>query len=305
MNEGDSPTRRRTYGSTLGIVVFLLPGVGLYTLFMLYPTIQSFIYSLVEWEVLKPTTRFAGFGNYARLLNDEVVRIALANNARAWLLYAAVALPLAIMLAFALSRKARGASMFRFLYYIPNVCAASVLALIWRFLLTQEFGLNALLRRLGLGSLILPWLSADGIVQWTTNLPQTWSRVGFWTVIFLAAISGISEELYEAAQLDGANAWHELWYITLPGIRGVYVSANVLAMTWALSTYIYQYILTQGGPLYLSETLMTHTLNTLFENQNWGYGSTLAVFQFVLSAVVSLSVWRFLRRGDQTIGGMA
>jgi len=305
MKSTHSRARGRAYGSNLGIFLFLLPGVGLYTALMLYPTLVSFVYSVVQWQALRPTTEFAGFGNYVKLFSDPVVLIALSNNLRAWILYTGVNLPLALVLAFALSRKVRGGSLFRLLYYIPNVCAASVLAMVWQFLLTRDYGLNAVLTRLGLAEYIRPWLSTPGIVEWTTNLPQTWARVGFWTVVFLAAISSIPEELYESAQLDGANAWHELRHITLPGIRAVYVSASVLALVWALDTYIYQYILTKGGPLHMSETLVSYTINTLFDNQNWGYGSALAVFQFGLSAIVAVLLWRFLRRRDQSVEGKA
>ena len=115
----------------------------------------------------------------------------------------------------------------------------------------------------------------------------------------------LREELYEAAQLDGAGAWQELRHVTLPGIRGVYLSSNILALIGSLNSYIYQYIMTEGGPLHRSETLMTHTLTTLFKNNDWGYGSTLAVVQFVLGAAISLVVWRFARRGLQTMEGVS
>ena len=297
--------RRGQYGSTLGIMLFLLPGMGVYLIFMLYPTIQSLLYSVIEWQGLKPIWRFQGFQNYSRLLKDPVLLIALSNNLRAWLLYAVVALPISVLLAYALGRRARGAGFFRILYYIPNVCGGSILALIWRFLYTQEYGFNYVFRSLGLGALIRPWLSADGIVQWTTNVPQTWARVGFWTVVFLAAMSSIPEELYEAAQLDGANAWQEVIHVTLPGIRSVYLSANILAVINSLNTFVFQYIMTEGGPLHRSETLMTHTLSTLFAKNNWGYGSTLAVFQFALGAIISLIIWRLARQGMQTLEGVS
>jgi multiple sugar transport system permease protein len=236
------------------------------------------------------------------MLTDPIVGIALMNNLRAICLHGFVGLPLALLLAYGLSRKVRGALVFRFFYYFPNVATVTILAVMWKFLLTQEYGLNALIRLVGLGSFIRPWLSTDGIVQWTTNIPSTWQAVGFWAVIFVAAISGISRELYEAARIDGANAWHEFRYIVLPSVRNVYLSATVASINWALGTYIYQFIMTEGGPLHMSQTLTSYTVMRLYTTElvDWGYGSALAVLQFALGVVVSVVVWRLSRQRRET-----
>jgi ABC-type sugar transport system permease subunit len=207
-----------------------------------------------------------------------------------------------MLLAFGLTRKIRGSLTFRFLYYFPNVATATILALMWQFLFTQPYGLNAIFRLVGLDSLIRPWLSADGIVQWTTNVPATWQSVGFWTVIFVAAISGIAAELYEAARIDGAGVWHELRYIVLPSVRNVYLSATIVSINAALGTYIYQYIMTKGGPLNMSQTLTSYTVMRLYTTEfiDWGYGSTLAVLQFAFGAAVSAFVWRFTIQHRET-----
>jgi raffinose/stachyose/melibiose transport system permease protein len=291
-------SRRGHYGGPIGILLFLLPGVGLYTAVMVYPAVQSLIYSVIEWQGVRPVWRFGGFEQYARMLTDPIVRMALGNNLRAISLHIFLGLPLALLLAFGLTRKVRGALVFRFLYYFPNVATVTILAVMWKFLFTQEYGLNAVLRLVGLGSIIRPWLSTDGIVQWTTNIPSTWQAVGFWTVILVAAISGISQELYEAARIDGANAWHEFIYIVLPSIRNVYLSATVASVNWALGTYIYQFIMTEGGPLHKSQTLTSYIVVRLSSRElvDWAYGSTLAVLQFALGVVVSAAVWRLSRR---------
>jgi len=297
-------SRRGRYGNPIGIFLFLLPGLGVYTLLMLYPTVQSFIYSVVKWEGMRPAAEFGGFGYYAQMLEDPVVLIALGNNLRALALRVLVQLPIALLLAFALSRKVRGVSLFRFLFYIPCVTSGAALALLWRFIYNSQYGIiNSLLRRLGMASIIRPWLSTDGIVQWTTNIPETWQWVGFYMVILLAAINGIPEEHFEAAQLDGANAWHELIYITLPSIRSVYLATNIAVLNDALITYVYQFILTDGGPLHLSETLTTYTLKQIWTLRNWGYGSTLAVLQFCLAMISAMIVWRLARRQPREIGG--
>jgi len=299
MNRSISISRKRSYGTPLGIALFLLPGLGLYTVLMLYPSVQSFAYSLLDWEGLRATKEFVGLANYAHVLRDPVVQVALGNNLRALLLYMVVQLPLALLLAFALSRRVRFVSLWRFLYYVPCVTSGSVLALLWLFVFTADYGLNRILRELGMGFLARPWLSADGIVQWTTNLPATWQWVGFYMVIFLAAIGSIPEERFEAAQIDGASAWQQLIHITLPGIKLVYVAAGITALKDALGAYIYQFIMTEGGPLHMSETLVSYTLSLIWTDRQWGYGSALAVLHFALSAIVAGLVWRFARRTSE------
>ena len=305
MNRRRIMFRTGRYGSPLGILLFLLPGVGMYTLLELYPILQSFAYSVIGWQGMRPTWQYAGLQYYSRMLSDSVIPKALGNNLRAWFLYACVQIPVALLLAYALSRKVRGASLFRTLYFIPQVTSATLLALLFRFLLTTEYGLNELLRRLGLGNLIRPWLSANGVVQWTTNLPDAWVGVGFWVVVFLAAISGIPEELFEAAQLDGANAWQELRYVMLPSLSGILVFANANAIINALGAYIYQFVMTQGGPLHRSETLASYTLYWVWPRAHlpdWGYASALAVLQFALGIAGSVLVFRVAGWSKDRVG---
>ena len=148
---------------------------------------------------------------------------------------------------------------------------------------------------------IRPWLSADGIVQWTTSFPTAWQFIGFFMVIFLAALAGIPEEYYEAAALDGAGAWRQLVDITLPSIKPVYVSAMILALQIALGAYIYPVLMTEGGPLHRSETLISYSLYLLWVKRTWGYGSAIAALTFLLTIVVSTLIWRIGRRQERLV----
>jgi len=112
----------------------------------------------------------------------------------------------------------------------------------------------------------------------------------------LAAIASIPDEYFEAAQIDGANAWQQLIHITLPCIRSVYVAALVTVVKDALNAYIYPFIMTEGGPLHMSETIVTYTLNQIWTTRQWGLGSALAVIHFVLALIVATLLWRFGRQ---------
>lgn len=293
--------RRSHYGSGLGIFLFLLPGLGVYTALMLYPSALSIYYSVLDWEG-GPVGRapFVGLDNFRQMFDDPVVQRALGNNGRLLFLSWAFQLPVALVLAFTLSRLRHGAGVYRFLFYLPVILPAATLALLWRFVFSgNEYGLlNNVLRGAGQEGWIQRWLSADGIVQWTTSFPAAWQFIGFFMVIFLAALAGIPEEYYEAAAIDGAGAWRQLRDITLPSIKPVYLSAMILALQGALGAYIYPLLMTEGGPLHFSETLISYSLYLLWVKKTWGYGSAVAVLSFLLSILVVALIWRVGRRGE-------
>jgi ABC-type sugar transport system permease subunit len=295
-------TRSYRYGSRTGILLFLLPGLGIYTLFMLYPSLLSLYYSVLDWEG-GPISQapFVGLGNFRQILKDPFLYAALGNNARLLLINWAIQLPLALSIAYILSRLRRGASLYRFVFYIPVILPAATMALMWRFILSgNSYGLlNNLLVRLNLEHLSQGWLSANGVVQWTTTAPAAWVSVGFYMVIFLAALAGIPEEFYEAAAIDGANHWQQLVYITLPNIRGVYIYTMILALQGALGAFIYPLLMTKGGPLHLSESLISYSLYLLWEKKTWGYGSAVAALSFLLGIFATIMVWRFARQREQ------
>ena len=292
---------RRRYASSWGIILFLLPGLGIYTVLMLYPSLLSLYFSLLDWQGGPiAAAPIVGLANFLAIPKDQFMGMALTNNGRVLLFNWAFQLPMALLLASVLIRLRHGAAFYRFVFYIPVVLPAATLALMWRFIFSgSDYGLlNNVLRGLGLEALIQRWLSGDGVVQWTTTFPSPWQHVGFFMVIFLAALAGIPEEYYEAAAIDGANGWQQLRYVTLPELRPVYVSAMILGLQGALGSFIYPVLMTKGGPLHLSETLISYSLYLLWIKNIWGYGSAVAVLSFLLGIVAVVLVWRFGRERE-------
>jgi ABC-type sugar transport system permease subunit len=290
------------YGSKVGIFLFLLPGVGVYTLFMLYPSLLSLYYSVLNWQGGPiQAAPFVGLGNFSKILRDPYIVNAMGNNVRMLLLNWVFQLPIALMLAYVLSRLRSGVNFYRFLFYIPVILPAATMALLWRFIFSgNKYGLlNNFLQQVGLETWIRPWLSGDGIVQWATSFPASWVSIGFYMIIFLAALVGIPEEYYEASSIDGANSWQQFVFITIPNIRSVYVYALILAVQAALGAFIYPLLMTKGGPLHLSETLISYSLYLLWEKKTWGYGSAVAALSFLFGILATALVWRF---GRQSLG---
>ncbi len=293
--------RKGGYGSTRDILLFLIPGMGAYAFIMLYPNIMSIYYSFTQWSGYG-TPIFVGLDNFKKLISDPALIIAMGMVARSLFLVFFVTLPIAFILAFLLSRKTRGARVYRFFYFIPLVVPAAMLGVMWKNFFIYRGVINYFLEILGLGNIAIAWLSTIGVVQWVVLFPDVWGGVCFYILIFAAGLAGIPQILYDAAAIDGANSWQQMRYITLPSMRLVYVTAVILALPGALSTFIYPYAMTQGGPIRSTYTLALWVFSNVYatfggRQPNIGYGSTVALLHASMGILLGLIVWRYGRRG--------
>ena len=274
--------------------------MGAYVFIMLYPNIMSIYYSFTKWSGYG-TPVLVGFDNFKKLISDPALIIALGMVARSLFLVFFVTLPIAFILAFLLSRKLRGARVYRFFYFIPLVVPAAMLGVMWKNFFIYRGVINYALNSLNLESFAIAWLSTIGVVQWVVLLPNVWGGVCFYILIFAAGLAGIPPILYDAAAIDGANAWQQLIHITLPSLRSVYVTAVILALPGALSTFIYPYAMTQGGPVRKTYTLALWVFDNVYatlggRQPNIGYGSAIALLHAGLGVLLGLIVWRSGRR---------
>jgi raffinose/stachyose/melibiose transport system permease protein len=297
-------SRLKGYGNPLALFLFLLPGIGLYLLLMLWPSLQSLYYSLVEWNGMSAIS-FIGLDNFSRMTDDRLVRIALENGLRNLFLLLVFQVPAGFVLAYLLSRRVRGRRAFVFCYFLPILVSEASMALLWKLIYKGDAGLlNGFLTSVGLEELIVPWLSRNGIVQWAVLVPGVLQWLGFNVVLFLAAIDGIAQELFDVATLEGATAWQEVRYVTLPGVRGVYITACILAIAGGISPFLYPFILTNAGPLGLTHTLMTYSFQKIYSGGSlnrsleWGYGSALGVLHLGVGLLLSGLTW-YLGRQDR------
>lgn len=293
--------KERRYGGPLDVLLFLGPGMAAYTFMMLYPNIASIWYSLTEFHGYG-TPEYTGLANFARLIRDPALGTALLMALRNIFVTLAGTLPVALIIAFMLSRKVRGDRVFRFFYFLPLVIPGLQLAVMWKSIFLFKGVLNFALRTIGLDVLALPWLTDIRLAPWTVLVPGFWGGVCFYILIFVAALKDISPELYDAAAIDGASPWQELRHVTLPSIRPVYVSSIILALPGALSTFVGPYILTRGGPVRKTYTLSLWVFNNIYSSPgasgipNIGYGSAIALLHGFLGVTLGLIVWRLGRR---------
>ena len=273
MGVGMRATKRRARGfrRLLPIYLFILPGMALFLIWTLYPLLDAFVMSFFQWNPNPAATSpFAGLDNYRQALTDPIFWRAFGNV----LLYTVVTvigqMTLGLAVALLLNRRLLGLGLFRALYYLPVVTSWVVVSIVFAYLFGSPSGpvdwlLGDVLRlvpdtqiRLGSTTLALPTLMVLGI----------WKGIGWNMVIFLAGLQSIPAELYEAARVDGANRWRLFRSITLPLLRPVITFATVILTMGGFGTFIPMFVLTQGGPLHSTETLLTYAYTNAFQDFN-------------------------------------
>jgi raffinose/stachyose/melibiose transport system permease protein len=292
--------RRLLNDKNITIVAFLLPAFVLYGTFVIIPIFQSFRFSLYHWDGLGPLTRFIGLENYATLLHDETFWQALRNNFALVGFSLVTQLPPAVILAVLLTGAIRGRDFFRTMFFSPQILSAVATGYLFYYIYEPTFGmLNQALKLVGLGALARGWLGDQMLALPAVLAVISWRHIGFYMVLFMAAIEGIPDEIFEAAQIDGCNKRQLVWHITLPLMSGAIRTAAVLAMVGSIKYFDLIWIMTRGGPVHASELIATYMYKETFLNWHMGYGATLAVALFVVAFSVSLLFLRLTSRGER------
>lgn len=289
-------TRRKWYE----IIGLTTPAVVIYVMFVLVPMGFAVYYSLFRWRGVGPPTEFVGLRNYTLAFQDPIFLDALRNNAIIVFGSLLIQGPVALGIALLLNRRFRGRSVFRLLVFVPYVLAEVTVGIMWKLLLTGDGTVDALLRSLGLGGLVRPWLADLDLVIWTLLAVLTWKYVGFAIILLLAGLSNVPDELTEAAAIDGASWWQIQRHVTIPLLGPTIRIWMFLSMIGSLQ--IFDMIWVTSVPavrsLGASATMATYMVDNGFFARLWGYGNAVAVILFAISFVAALLFQRFLLRRD-------
>lgn len=278
-------------------VIFIAPAFLLFTLILFVPIIQVIYYSLCDYTGLtKP--EFVGFKNYINLITgDDTMKIALKNSIF-FMLYSAVSQQIiGLLLAVFLTNIKRGRNLFKNIYYLPCVLSSAALGLLWAFLFNPKIGINQLLGYLGIAG--PNWLfSTSGFIplpMWVIGFVALWQYVGQNMMLYMAQISGISKDIYEASYIDGASKVQSFRYITMPLIRPMMVTTLSLNCIGSLKFFDLIYNMTQGGPNHITEVLASHLYTQGFKYYKYGYASAISIILLVLCMVVTLLISKFIK----------
>jgi raffinose/stachyose/melibiose transport system permease protein len=250
-----------------------------------------------------PGMKFLGFGNWGALFKDPVFWRSLTNNIILVIASILIQLPAGLVLGVFVSSKLRGANFLKLIYFLPMLLSAVAIGLTWNFIYDPNFGLlNGFLTAIGLEQFAVGWLGEPQFALGAVVGAICWQYIPFYMVLFAAALAGIPRELYEAAYIDGASKTQGFFRITLPMLKNTIRIACVLSLTGSLKYFDLLFVMTGGGPDHASELLATYMFKQAFTSFRMGYGSTIAVFMFIISFALSVIVLRKGRRTEAAYG---
>jgi len=294
---------QRTTQNLLPALIFLLPGLALFFSFMLGPMAYSLRMSFYNWNFAHPEqSTWAGLENYARALGDPVFRRAVSNTLIYTVTTVAAQLVLGLGVALLLNRPLRGRSFFRLAYYFPVITSWVIVSVLFSYLFNGQAGLvNWVLKdMLGLTQTNLRWFVDPKLILVPLTLMAVWKGTGWTSVIYLAGLQSIPNELLEAASVDGAGRWARFRYITLPLLRPTLAFLLVTLTIGGLNAYVSFVLLTNGGnPLDRTHSILTWMTKVTFLKNDFGYGAAISYLLTLFVFLISLVQLRMLRAGSE------
>ena len=270
--------------------LFVLPAFLLYLIFFISPFIQSIYISLTDWNGVNPQKEYVGLKNYIHMLGDNLMWQSLSHNL-IWVIIGTISpIVIGLLLAVLLSSdKTKGRTVFRTIYFMPVILSSVVVGIIWGWVYNPIFGmLNKILDNIGLGAFSRGWLGDPNLALFMVLIAAVWSYFGFCLVILIAGMQNIDSELYDAANIDGANSWQQFTNVTIPQLGGVLTMIIAYTMIGGFNVFDIVYIMTGGGPANSTELIATYTYKQSFQLNSVGYGATLSMVMTLLSLVASI-----------------
>ena len=275
----------------LFICISVLPAVILTLMFTIWPTVQALYLSFTNATSLGLNNKFVGLDNYIYMFHDKSFIQALKNTAELMAVVPVITIFCSLVLAFVLNQcKLKEMVLYRTIFYFPNIVSLTVVGIIWSFVFHPNVGIvNKILGAVGLESLQRSWLGDSKTALWCIAFTLLWQAAGYYMVMHIAAMDGISPEIYESATLDGASAWRKLISITMPLMKDIIGITFVLALSGTINlSFVLSQVMTGGGPNGASSVLLQYMYTQGFVNGNFGYAMAITVFTLAISVALSM-----------------
>ncbi len=287
-----TPAKKRAVGrsklqreQTLTFIAFTIPGFLMYCCFLIFPILMGIYYSFMDWNGISPSYDFIGLENYADLLTDRKYKAALLFNVRYTLLLIVGVVVISVILALMLNREIKGRSFFRTLYFAPAVLSMITISLIFKQIFF--YVLPAIGQRLNIALLSSNVLADRDLAIYGVLFVHLWQGVALPTLLFLAGLQTIPQDLYEAASIDGANAWQQFRAITVTYLLPTLSVVLVLVVKQGLMVFDYVKSMTQGGPGGATQSIALLIYNNGFERNKYSYSITQAIATGLIIAFIS------------------
>ena len=299
-------TLKHSWREAVAGYMFLAPNFLGFMIFTSLPVLASFGLAFVDWDLItKP--HLVGFKNFAQLLGFHFEGGVLAardpdfwkflGNTGFLMLGIPLNMAASLCLALIMNQKLRGIVLFRTVYFLPSICSGVAIYMLWQWIYNPDFGLlNTLIRKLTFGTIAGPhWLTSTAWSKPALILMGIWTEMGGYNMIlYLAGLQGIPRDLYEAAEIDGANSWQKFWNITWPMLTPTTFFIFVMSMIGGFQGGFQQaYIMTGGGPAGSTTTIEYYIFNNVYVWQHMGYAAAIAWVLFALIFVMNIATWRF------------
>jgi putative chitobiose transport system permease protein len=279
--------------------LFLTPALLVIAVFLLYPIGAVVYYSFTDYNIITPPV-WVGLKNYQQLLGEDLFWKALSNSF-IYLLVTPALIFLSIVLAIIVNRKLPGINAFRTLFFIPVISGSIAVGIAWRMMLDTNGIINSILISLGVFEEPVQWLAEQAYTLPIAMLLTTWLGLGYYMMIFLAGLQNIPEELYDAAVIDGCNAWQKHWHVSIPGLRPQITFVAVISSLAALQGFNEIYTLTGGlgGVNFSGLTMVFYLWRQAFRLNHYGLASAIAMVLLVITLIFSVLNIRLLERNTE------
>ena len=282
-------------GNKTAIAAFVAPSLILFGGIIFYSIIMSFRYSLLDWNGFGEGI-FVGFSNYAKMFQDKVFLRSAINSLLLGFVTLVTQLPLALLLALLLTSGIKGEGFYRTVFFIPMTLSSVVIGQLWLKIYNPNYGvLNTLLGVLGLESLQRNWLGDVNTALFSAFVPIIWQNVGYHMLLLYTSINSISKDILEAAKLDGASGIKAARYITIQLVKPMLRTCAIFVVIGSLKAFDMIYVLTNGGPVHMTEVPSSLMFSSIFNLNKYGYGSAISIFivvECIVMAVILQKVFR-------------
>ena len=282
-----------------GLMV-ILPSMLIFIILVFVPLIMSFIYSTQTINMMINNVKFVGASNYIKLICDSRFWNALKNT----VFYTVCIVPLQVILALfagiALKKQSRFTAFVRSIYFLPAIVSMTIIAITWSFLINNDYGIYMyFFRRIGIN--IPNLLNSTTWAMPTMIVIGIWKNLGFKMIIIIAGLEGISDTYYEVAILDGAGKMDKFRYITVPMLMPTLTFVVVDSVISSFQVFDQVYVVTKGGPLFTTETLVQYVYSNAFEKSNMGYASAIAVSLLMITLLSSIPLFKIMKKNENEL----
>jgi len=280
-------------------ILLILPALAVMGVFTFYPLLEGIRIAFTNKNLLKDGVEFVGLQNFARLLSDDIFWTSLTHSIVLTTVVVFLQFVFGLILAWAMSQKLPGMTWFKSIIMASWVIPVAATVILFKFMAQPDIGLiNIMLQGLGFENLNRYWLGDPNVALAFIMMLHLWRNVPFYGVAFLAAMQAIPRSYYEAAEIDGANAWNKFWHVTLPGIRDMAIVMITIHVLWTFNNFDFVYLATGGGPVNATDVLPVYVYRQCWNSYTLGYGASIGTIMLLLLMIYFIVFIKISERGS-------